>query len=70
MMISGAGLGSVLSWLWNGTMLTIDGPHDESYLSRVGGTGKVCVDLFCFCLVERNKSVQDVVTSGGVIRST
>ena len=51
-------------------MLTIDGAHHESYLRSVGGAGEVSVNLLRLCLVERHESVQDVVASSSVVRTT
>ena len=44
--------------------------HDESDLHCVCCTGEVGVDLLCLMLVERDESVEDVVTRGGVVWAT
>ena len=48
---------------------TVDCVHDESDLSRVRCTGKVCVDLLGLLLIKRNETVQDVVTSRAIVRA-
>jgi len=46
---------------------TVDSTHDESDLGGVCRTGEMGVDLFRLCLVERDESVQNVVTGGGIV---
>ena len=50
--------------------LTIDSTHHESYLRSVCGTSEMGINLFGFGLVKGDKSVQDVVASRSVIRTT
>ena len=49
---------------------TVHSCHDETDLSGVGGTCKVCVDLLGLMLIQRNETVQDVVACRRIIRST
>ena len=49
---------------------TVDGGHDESNLGRVGCTSEVSINLFCFMLIQRDKSVENVVARSSVIRAT
>lgn len=49
---------------------TIDCSHDEADLRRIRGTGEVSVDLLLLRLVQRDESVEDVVTSGGIVGTT
>jgi len=49
---------------------TVDGRHDEADLSGVSGTGEVGIDLLLLGLVQRDESVEDVVTSSRVIGTT
>ena len=51
-------------------MLTIDCAHDESYLSCVCCAGKMSIDLFGLGLIERDKSVEDIIAGSGVIGTT
>lgn len=53
-----------------GATLTIDSTHDESDLSSVGGACEVSINLFGFGLIERHESVEDVITSSGIIGAT
>jgi hypothetical protein len=46
---------------------TIDSRHDESNLHGVCGACEMGVDLLCLVLVERDKSVQDVVARRSVV---
>lgn len=50
--------------------LTVHSSHDEANLRGVGGTCEVSVDLLLLGLVERNKAVENVVASRGVVGTT
>ncbi len=49
---------------------TIDSSHDEANLSCIGCTCKVSVDLLGLVLIQRNKTVQDVIASRSIIGSS
>lgn len=53
-----------------GEDLTVDGGHDESDLGGIGGTGEVGVDLLGLMLIQGYETVQDVIASRGIVRST
>ncbi len=49
---------------------TVDSGHDEANLGRVGGAGEMRVDLLRFVLIQRDETVQNVVASGSIVRTT
>jgi len=48
----------------------INGSHDESDLCCICCACEMSVDLFLLGLVERYKSVEDIVASGSIVRAT
>lgn len=46
---------------------TVDSSHDESNLRGICGTCEMSVNLLLFGLIQRDKSVKDVVTSSRII---
>jgi len=48
----------------------IDSGHDESDLCGICCTGEMCIDLLGLVLVQGDKTVEDVIASGGVIVTT
>jgi len=48
----------------------VDGGHDETNLHGVGGAGEVGIDLLALMLVERYKTVEDVLACRIVVGST
>lgn len=49
---------------------TVDSTHDESYLCGISCACEMGVNLFGFGLVEGDKSVEDVIASRSIIRTT
>ncbi len=45
----------------------VDGGHDEANLHGIGGTGEMGIDLLALMLVERDKTVEDVLACRIVI---
>lgn len=50
-------------------ILTVDSTHHESYLCGIGSTGEMGIDLFGFGLIQRDKSIENVVASRSIIRA-
>ena len=50
--------------------LTINSSHNETDLHGIGSAGEMSVDLLGLVLVERDETVENVVASSGVIRTT
>ena len=52
------------------TALTIDGAHDKPYLRGIRCASEMCVDLLGLGLVEGHESVEYVVASCSIVRTT
>lgn len=53
-----------MSWL------TIDSGHDESDLCSISSTCEMGVDLLRLRLIQRNKTIQDVVARSSIVIAT
>lgn len=50
--------------------LTIHSRHNESDLCRVGCAREMGIDLLGLCLIQRDESVEDIITSSSIVGTT
>ena len=56
--------------MWKKWEPTINSSHDESNLHGISSTGEMGIDLLGFVLVERDKTIENVVAGSSVVGAT